>query len=228
MKRFLLILLALLTLCTALPGLDMTATAADSRKIWATVGDSNVHLLPSGYDKNVKKYARGTLTEERSWTDWAWKNDHANARLDFYTLSDDIPQASLSASDLTTKSGAVIKSENVTVTYLSKVNTLSEAYPDIDYEVFDVISHENTRTLEAEMIHEAWVDIYVPKDAEAGTYSGKIYLRSGDETLAQFTYKLEVIDLELADPENWETYLELWTVPHASNRYYSGLSPSRG
>ena len=224
MKRFLLILLALLTLCTALPGLDMTATAADSRKIWATVGDSNVHLLPSGYDKNVKKYARGTLTEERSWTDWAWKNDHANARLDFYTLSDDIPQASLSASDLTTKSGAVIKSENVTVTYLSKVNTLSEAYPDIDYEVFDVISHENTRTLEAEMIHEAWVDIYVPKDAEAGTYSGKIYLRSGDETLAQFTYKLEVIDLELADPENWETYLELWTVPHASNRYYSGLS----
>ena len=222
MKRFISVLLAALMVCTGMPYLAVTGFAADTPKLYATVGDNNTHLLPSEYDRNVKKYQRGTLTEEKSWTGWAWKNDHANSRLDFYTTNTDIPQATLSSSDFTTKSGATIKKENITVTYIDKVNTLSKAYPGINYEAFDIISRKTVRDLEAGQIYEAWVDISVPADAQAGMYSGKLYLKSGSETLAEFSYKLEVLDMTLTDPEDWETYFELWTYPYASNRYYSG------
>lgn len=224
MKRTLLVILAALLAVGGMPCLQTAGTAADGRKLWATVGDNDTHLLPDSYEKTLKKYTDGTLKEVRSWSGWAWKNDHANSRLDFFTLQEDIPQAALVTGDLVSETGAVIKKENITATYLSKVNTYTEAYPNIDYEVFDVITHDSVKDLEAGQIHEAWVDIYVPEDTPAGVYHGTLSLKVGTQTLVEFAYELEVVDMTLTDPEDWQTYLDLWTTPFASNRYYSGLS----
>lgn len=222
MRRILSIFLAVLLL-GATPCLQIGGTAASERNLWATVGDGNTHLKPEDYEKILKKYNSGSLTEVRSWSASVWKNDYATSRLDFLTL-EDIPQATLVTEDLASGDGAVISKENITATYLGKVNTLSEAYPGIDYEVFDVITHKSVKDLEAGQLHEAWVEIYVPEDTKAGTYRGTVSLQSAGKTLAEFDYTLEVIDLTLTDPDEWETYLELWTTPHASNRYYSGKS----
>ncbi|MCI8589531.1 MAG: DUF4091 domain-containing protein [Clostridiales bacterium] len=222
MKRIWSLFLATLLTGASISCLPISGTAANGQKLFATVGDNDTHLHPANYENMLKKYTNGTLTEVRNWSGWAWKNDHANSRLDFFTLQDDIPQATLVTMDLVSENGAVIKKENIIATYLATVNTKSPAYPNIDYDVFDIITHENIKELAAGQIHEAWVDIYVPKDTPAGIYRGKIALKSGSQTLAEFAYELEVIDMTLTNPEEWETYLDLWMYPYASNRYYSG------
>ncbi len=200
---------------------SITGTAARERKLFATVGAGDTHLLPADYEKTLERYNDGTLAEVRIWSGGAWKNDHAGSRLDFF-VQEDIPQAELVTADLVSASGAVIKKENITATYLAKVDTLSPPYPEFDYECFDIITHKSVGDLAAGQLHEAWVDIYVPKDAEAGTYRTTLTLKSGTKTLAEFTYELEVADMTLTDPEDWETFLDLWSYPYATNRYYSG------
>ncbi|MCI8331615.1 MAG: DUF4091 domain-containing protein [Clostridiales bacterium] len=222
MKRILSAFLTILLVGAGISCLPVSKSTASGAKLYATVGNNDEHLEPSVYKNMLKQYTDGSRKEVRSWSGWAWKNDHANSRLDFFTLQDDIPNAELAAMDLTSENGAVIKKENITVTYLATVNTKTPAYPNIDYDVFDIITHENIKDLAAGQIHEAWVDIYVPKDTPAGIYKGTIALKTGSQTLAEFAYELEVIDLTLPNPEDWETYLDLWMYPYASNRYYSG------
>lgn len=221
MKSIMLILLSAMMIAAGMPCLQIGTTAASGQKLWATVGDNNTHLKPSDYAKNLKKYNNGSLKEVRSWSGWAWKNDYATSRLDFYTLDKNIPQAELVPQDFISDSGKVIKKENITATYLSLASANTDSYPSDEY-YFDIISHDRTRDLEAGELYEAWVEIYVPENTPAGIYRGKISVVSGIETLAEFSYKIEVIDLTLTDPEDWQTYLELWTYPYASNRYYSG------
>ncbi len=196
--------------------------ADDTHAFWATVSNGNSHLLPADYEKAIKNFARGKFTEERSYSDWAWKNDYVNSRIDFLTLDTAYEDVTLVTEDLVSKNGDKISKDNITATYLQKVDTLSKAYPGIDDEIFDIITHKNVKDLAAKEIHEAWVQMYIPKDAEAGTYTTTVSLKSGNKVLVSFDYSVEVVDLTLTDPGDWETYLELWTTPHASNRYYSG------
>lgn len=224
MKRILSIILTAIMLTCTVSFLQVGGHAADGRILWATVTNGNAHLMPADYEKTVKAYERGKYTESRSYSCWAWKNDYTGSRLDFLTLDKDITDATLVTEDLKSKNGDIITKENITATFIGKVNTLSKAYPGIDYEAFDVITHKNVKDMAAGEVHQAWVDIHVPKEAKAGTYTTTISLVSGGKTLVSFDYTLEVVDLTLTDPHDWETYLELWTTPHASNRYYSGKS----
>ena len=40
--------------------------------------------------------------------------------------------------------------------------------------IFDIISHDTQRNLEANQMYSAWVDITIPKDAKAGSYTATI------------------------------------------------------
>lgn len=59
MKRTLLVILAALLAVGGMPCLQTAGTAADGRKLWATVGDNDTHLLPDSYEKTLKKYTDG-------------------------------------------------------------------------------------------------------------------------------------------------------------------------
>ena len=208
MERILSILLAVLMVGMTFSCLSVSGSAADTKALYATVGDNNTHLLPAGYASLLRRYQSGVQEEVREWSGWAWKNDHANSRLDFF-VQQAIPQAELVVSDFTSASGKTISKDNVTATYLGLVNTLTPSYPGIDYDVFDIITHETVKDLEAGQLHEAWVDIYVPENTAAGTYQGTISLKSGNTTHASFTFVLQVMNMTLTDPEDWETYLDL-------------------
>ena len=223
MKRIISIFLVVLMAVTNVTFLQLGSTAADERLLYATVSNGNTHLMPGEYEKTLKKYNSGKLTEELTYSDWAWKNDYVNSRLDLLVLDEDIADAELVTEDLVSKSGAVIGKENVTATYLKAVSADNESYHSEDY-YFDVITHKSVKDLEAGAISEAWVQIYVPEDAEAGVYTTGISVKSGNETVVRFDYEIEVIDLTLTDPDEWQTRVDLWTYPYASNRYYSGKS----
>ncbi len=200
----------------------MKHSSADKR-LWASVGNNNTHIYPDDYEAMLKRFLGGRLDEVRDWSGWAWRNDHANSRIDFL-VQEDIPAAALVCTDLWSQSQAVIGREHVAATYLQTIGTCSHNYRYIDADIFDIIDHKSKKDLRAGMIHQAWVDVYVPRDTPAGVYRGTLSLESGGRTLAEFSYTIEVLGLTLPDPEDWETYLELWTYPYAANRHYSGRS----
>ena len=84
MKRTLLVILAALLAVGGMPCLQTAGTAADGRKLWATVGDNDTHLLPDSYEKTLKKYTDGTLKEVRNWSGWKKRPCEQPFRL-FYT-----------------------------------------------------------------------------------------------------------------------------------------------
>ena len=194
----------------------------EEKLIWARVSDGDQLCNPRDYSKILATSALGTTEESRSWSGGAWKNDHVSSRWDFLTYEKGFPQVSIETADLVSESGAVISRNNITAGYLAAVETKSEAYPDIDYQVYDIITRNRTQDLEAAHLYSAWIDIYVPENTPKGVYRGKFSLSSAGTVLADFDYELEVFDLTLTRPEEWETFLDLWETPFASNRYYSG------
>lgn len=193
-------------------------------KLWARVTDGDKHLNPKDYYRAVNANPVVALAQSYEWSGCAWRNDHAASRLDFCTYEQAYNNVSIVVSDFECRKGGVIPSENITATYLSAVETKSEAYPEINYQVYDIISRDTCRDLEAGKVYAAWVDIYVPEGTPEGEYTGTVILKSGDLPLAQFDYTLEVQPYTLTNPEEWETFLDLWETPFASNRYYSGKS----
>ena len=206
------------------PGQEEPVPQPEVRKIWARVNDGDQHLHPRDYNRMTSLIGTGLQEEPRSWSGSAWKNDHVASRLDILTLEEGFSQVTIKTEDLVSEGGAVLSKDNITATYLSAIETKSEAYPDIDYQIYDVITRSRVRDLEAGQVYAAWVDIYVPENTQPGVYHGKLSLTSGGSELAAFDYELEVFDLTLTNPEEWETFLDLWETPFASNRYYSGKS----
>ncbi len=222
MKRILSTIMVAAMMVTGVPTISVGANAADDRLLWATVSNGNTHLLPGGYQRAVKDFERGKLVESFTYSDWAWKNDYVSSRIDLVTLNKSIPAAKLVVADLVSKDGGKISKDNVTATYLREINTLSYDYSDIDYDVFDIITRDTEKDLEAGTISEAWVQFFIPEDAKAGTYTTTLSVVSEGKPVAKFNYSIEVIDLTLPDSTEFETYLDLWTYPYASNRHYSG------
>lgn len=190
--------------------------------IWARVSDGDKHTNPGDYNTLKLSSSFGIINETRTWNGSAWKNDYAMSRIDILTYEDSFSEVSLTTSDFVNEEGAILSKDNITATYLAAINSKSEAYPEIDYQIYDVITHKAVMDLDAGHVYSAWVDIYVPASTPKGIYEGTLALQSHDSVLAEFDYELEVIDMTLTNPEEWTTFLDLWEYPYASNRYYSG------
>lgn len=196
----------------------------ETTTVWAMVSDGDKNLNPRDYNKVMTTSQAGVYTQSRSWHGCAWRNDHVSSRIDVLTYDIPFPAASIVVDDLKSADGAFISRENITASYLNAVHSKSEAYPDIDYDIYDVISRDTMRDLESGKLYSVWVDIYVPEGTMPGTYTGRISLATPETQLAVFEYSLDVLGLTLTNPEQWETFLDLWETPFASNRYYSGKS----
>ena len=191
-------------------------------ELWARVTDGDQQLNPKDYNRVIQTVAAGLYPESREWSGAAWRNDHASSRVDIITIKDSYPQTALKFTGLASDGGAAIAGDNISATYLDAVETLSEAYPNIDYQVYDIISRKTVRDLEPGKLYSAWIDIHVPEGTPKGIYRGRLSLVSGGSEVVGFDYELEVQDFTLTRPEEWETFLDLWETPFASNRYYSG------
>lgn len=191
--------------------------------LWIYTSDGDKHRGPDSFNALMGSIKIGTAEECRSWEGSAWNNDHAASRIDIATIGEDAyPQTQIEVTDFKSEGGATISCSNIKVGYLDAINTMSENYPDINYMAYDVISRKTTRDLETESVYSIWVDIFVPEGTPKGIYTGKLSLRSEDRVVASVDYQLEVFGLTLTNPEQWETFLDLWEYPFASNRYYSG------
>ena len=199
-----------------------TIQTPEKKAVWARITAGDTHAKPNSYDRWVITSQNGVLAEPRSLSCSAWRNDHVGSRLDFFTYEKSFPGTTLRPGDLVSESGARISKSNIKAGYLDAINTKSENYPDINYMAYDVITRKTVRDVEPGLIYSAWVDIYVPSDTPKGIYRGQVELATADTLLASLDYELEVFDFTLTEPDEWETFLDLWETPFASNRYYSG------
>lgn len=189
----------------------------------AMVGDEGVHRYANKYDQYLSSV--GDSTEHlRTFSDYAWRGDTVNSRIDLLTKELEIKGAKLVTNELVSEQGDKIPASAVTVTYMdaplmeSVYQTTKDKYP------FDIITHDTVRDLAAESVHCAWVNIDIPADAKPGKYTTTVTVvgeADGEEVRADFTYTVEVLDLLL--PELGQE-LELWMYPYSAQRYYSGLS----
>ena len=182
----------------------------------AYVGDEKVRDMSDDYESLI-----GVSNSVYSAT--AWKGDTLSSKVVIASMSKDVHNVKVTASDFTTSTGQVLDKENISIKWLKEVDANDgrnkagqvKSFPDIIYK-------GGTKDITANHVQFAWITINVPKNTVAGTYNGTISV-SADELKnpIELTYTTEV--LNLVQPEAEATEIQVWQHPFAVADYYLGL-----
>ncbi|MBX0297511.1 DUF4091 domain-containing protein [Haloarcula nitratireducens] len=71
-----------------------------------------------------------------------------------------------------------------------------------------------------------WVTIDVPTDVSPGSYSGSITIDAGAQGSVEYALELDVYDVAVPDPRDYEFYLDIWMNPNAIAAEHSVNSQS--
>lgn len=74
--------------------------------------------------------------------------------------------------------------------------------------------------MKANSTQGCWVRVYVPREAKAGKYSGKVTVKDGEKVLATLKLDVEVSRRVLPKVKDWTFHLDLWQNPYAVARYH--------
>lgn len=65
-----------------------------------------------------------------------------------------------------------------------------------------------------------WIRIWIPEDAQPGSYKGSVTIRDSKGILKQLGINLKVLDRVIPAPNKWKFHLDLWQNPFAIARYH--------
>lgn len=186
------------------------------------------------------RYAEVVALTSTSTTLSAWKNDKATSEIALAAVGTDLKGVTVSASDLTGKSGTISK-DQVTTTFITSTKAYNGGY--LGYgsttrpvpadngsnrsESNDILMQTTPMDVGDGRVQPVWVEFAIPADAAAGTYTGTITVTAeGIETPLELSYTVEVADATLADVSEFESNfdIELWQYPYTSAEYY-GVEP---
>ncbi len=178
---------------------------------------------------DVQKLGNLVWTEDSSKYP-AWKGESKSYRADF-TSDTKLEGLTLKVTDLksdsTKISSAAIKASFMTYTMADVLDTTKFGQcgqrPKGAYDsllVADIIDIVQRVDVEAKSTLPIWVKISVPRDAEAGHYSGSLSLtdKAGHSWILPLT--LNVTDEILPKPKDWKFHLDLWQNPYSVARYH--------
>lgn len=165
----------------------------------------------------------------RNWSGVAWKGDILNSKLNILAKAN-VHNINITASDFTDNNGNKIAADNIDIKWLKNVKAndgRNLAGTVLDFP--DVIHKGGAHDAAKNTANFAWVSMNVPQATVPGNYTGKITV-TADELAnpIELTYEIEV--LNLVQPENEKTELQIWQHPFAVANYYLGLgsTPSGG
>ncbi|MBI9018805.1 MAG: DUF4091 domain-containing protein [Phycisphaerae bacterium] len=142
----------------------------------------------------------------------AWKGDRVNRQILLWT-NNDIKQVRFEVSDLVSFNSQ-IDAANIKMHFVRYTMGQKELCADIlDNAMRMDIAGHTTRPV--------WVIIDVPSDATAGNYVGTIKVKAADQNDIEFKVALEVLNIQLPKPVNWQFHLDLWQNPFSIARYHS-------
>ncbi|MGX7348438.1 glycoside hydrolase domain-containing protein [Aerococcus vaginalis] len=161
-------------------------------------------------------------------TNVGFQGDQLNGEIALVTGEEGFEEVTATASDFYAGEEK-IASENIKVNFLKETSAhigrggnhgTIPKYPKEN--IPDIISKQETVSIDSESVQPVWLEINVPKDAKAGTYQGTIdFTVSGKAKPIKVPYSFEVLPLEL--PVDNRFTVELWQYPYTTARYY-GIS----
>ncbi|MDD2630540.1 MAG: DUF6067 family protein [Limnochordia bacterium] len=146
----------------------------------------------------------------------AARHEYESFQLVFVPLGDEDLSVELVASDLEHETGGHgIAAENIGLSWVEVLKTeapVETEYPD------PLIPLDGPISVAADKIQPFWVDIYVPKDALPGLYTGRILIRINGEVASGYEYTVKVWSFTLPVRPALKTafglspeFIEAWT-----------------
>jgi len=162
----------------------------------------------------------------------AWKGERVNAQAYFWT-KEAVKKLSASVSALKGKGDAVIPSSAITTNMVRYVmtdelnkdgrgacgNRSDKAAWDSSI-VADVLDVIPLRDVAARSVQPVWVNVWVPAETPAGSYSGVLTLSAEGGIAMELPLQIEVLNRTLPAPADWAFHLDLWQNPFSVARYY--------
>lgn len=203
------------------------------------LGVTNLHAQQSGNLRVWRIGAMDRVGQKDAVKDtgpiklFAARNESESFQIVVTASGGNLNGVTITASDLTSKSG-VISAETISLfrehyIALKKNNTgakvIMSKYPDA------LIPHRNPYNnadpsgvkydafpfdVNAGMNQPLWIEIHVPNDAAAGTYSGFVTVKSSSGDSVKVPYKLRVFDFSLPKIPSLQSFFGIWEI----EKYY--------
>jgi hypothetical protein len=176
--------------------------------------------LNVSFENNFVRYKKGQAYSgqpQNTWSDTAWKNDRIHKQIIVWSTND-INQLSYQISDLVA-TGNVIDKNNIQLRCAgyaygdNNAVTCGSAISRGNLQIADALLAQPVTAINASEPSIMWVTINVPKNAVAGTYSGTITIKSGNQQLSVLNIKVLVVNKTLPDPADWAFHLDIWQFP---------------
>lgn len=240
MKKIL--LTAALMGCTCLAKAQDTFTELPDDKVPVAEEWKGIKNIRAAWGASDVRYAWHSLPDikalKRTVTLNAWRGERVSTQAVIYsgTATDSLAPITLQLTPF--RNGRhTLPAEAVKASFVRYVKTDAWATPDgrgagcgyrTNHTLYDSVMiadiidpHATTLGMDAMSTRSVWVNCQMPTDAEAGTYSGTLYVKAGKRTVAKLPLYIKVANRTLPEPRDWKFHLDLWQNPFAEARYYN-------
>lgn len=168
-------------------------------------------------DVRYSKSEMPAQTSKKSPLLRAWRGERVSAQA-VLTTQNELQDVSIAVSDL--KNGRSIIPAAAVKKYFVREVMAEPFYNKKDsMMVSDRLDPAKTAQVEARTTLPLWLDIHVPAEAKAGTYSGTMTVTADGKKLS-LPLQVQVADRVLPEPREWRFHLDLWQNPYAVARIF--------
>ncbi len=168
-------------------------------------------------DVRYSKSEMPAQTSKKSPLLRAWRGERVSAQA-VLTTQNELQDVSIAVSDL--KNGRSIIPAAVVKKYFVREVMAEPFYNKKDsMMVSDRLDPAKTTQVEARTTLPLWLDIHVPAEVKAGTYSGTMTVTADGKKLS-LPLQVQVADRVLPEPREWSFHLDLWQNPYAVARIF--------
>src|SRR5699024_4582446 len=136
----------------------------------------------------------------------AVKNGHVSTQIAI-TSEADLENVQVEVSDLEGSQG-VIGKEHIQTHYPSYIKNVEAGGV-----IADPLEEADSVDVPARQVQPAWFTLAVPADAASGSYEGTITVTADDQEEVVYDYTVNVANVSIPNPEDFEFHLNLWMQP---------------
>lgn len=178
---------------------------------WKAV-PAGLHGAIGSTDTRYPRQEVPVLPAASRWSGTAWRGERMNAQIVLWSAGA-VRQVRLVADPLRDDKGHDLGSDSVVARFVRYV--LAEGRPSPD-----ILDTTNRLDLAPCTARPVWVSLNIPREAEPGTYKGRVIVTGAGAESLSFELQVRVLPLLLPAPRDWAFHLDLWQNPYAVARYH--------
>lgn len=188
--------------------------------------DSGLHASFGSIDMRYDRDRIPLFVAETSWSGSAWRGEKLNLQLVLWS-STGVGQVRVQPSALINEKNQRIEAENFQIHFIRYVLSDESFYGCSENTqlrppvlVADILDNISSFDLAAKSTRPVWISLQVPPQTNPGVYQGRLSVWSQGGTPIDLSLELEVMNLTVAPPSDWEFQLDLWQNPWSVARYH--------